>query len=66
MRSNDQDRFEYETTREAYEMEKVNEELQHIANEKIENNIERAYGEYIEAMLHSFYEECFPDCQWDI
>jgi len=66
MRVNDQDRFDYEVTREEYEMDEVNGELQMLAREAIEAEQERVYGEYIDAMLHSFYEECFPGCEWDV
>ena len=63
---NDQDRFEFEVMREEFEMDQVNGELQILSQELVEAEQERVYGEYIDAMLMSFYEECFSACEWDI
>lgn len=63
---NDQDRFEFEVMREEFEMDQVNGDLQIISQELVEAEQEQMYGDYIDAMLHSFYEECFSGCEWDI
>lgn len=63
---NDQDRFEFEVMREEFEMDQVNGDLQIISQELVEAEQEQMYGDYIDAMLMSFYEECFSGCEWDI
>lgn len=63
---NDQDRFEFEVMREEFEMDQVNGDLQIISQELVEAEQEQMYGDYIDAMLTSFYEECFSGCEWDI
>ena len=62
----DQDRFFHEVDREQAELESVNDELQELAMEARDEEIELTYTEYLQTMLHSFYEECFPDTQWDV
>ncbi len=63
---NDQDRFDFEVTREGFEMDQVNNELQILAQELVEEEQRLAYADYVDKMLHSLYEECFIDCEWDV
>lgn len=63
---NDQDRFEFEVMREEFEMDQVNGDLQILSQELVEEEQRLAYADYIDSMLHSFYEECFSACEWDI
>ena len=63
---NDQDRFEFEVMREEFEMDQVNGDLQILAQELVEEEQRLAYADYIDSMLHSFHEECFSSCEWDI
>ncbi len=62
---NDQDRFDFEVTREVFEMDQVNNELQILAQELVEEEQRLAYADYVDEMLHSFYEECFLNSEWE-
>lgn len=63
---NDEDRFFFEVTREAAIMDDINTELQILAEDAILAETEVVYREYIDAMLHSFYEENFCETEWDV
>lgn len=47
-------------------MDGVNQELQELADQVQQEMVERAYMEYMDAMLHAFYEENFADTEWDL
>jgi len=47
-------------------MDEVNRELRELVEESHEEEARQAYAEYIDSMLHSFYEENFGDSGWDL
>lgn len=47
-------------------MDEVNRELQELADQVQQEMVEQAYMEYLDAMLHAFYEENFVDSEWDL
>lgn len=47
-------------------MDDINTELQILAEDAILAETEVVYREYIDAMLHSFYEENFCETEWDV
>ena len=63
---NDSDRFYHEQPIEEVRMEEANRELREIAEQVAEQEAEMAYREWIDSMLHQFYEECFPGTEWDL
>lgn len=62
----DQEMFFYQVDREAAEIEMINKELSIIADENIQENIDAAYKEWLQAMTKAFYDEVFPVSEWDI
>jgi len=62
----DQERFFYEVDREQAEIEQINGDLQELATEACDEEIEMAYAEFLQVMLHSFYEECFAETEWEV
>lgn len=63
---NDEDRFFFEVTREVAIMDEINTELQILAEDAVLAEADVAYREFIDAMLHAFYEENFYDTEWDV
>lgn len=63
---NDEDRFFFEVTREVAIMDEINTELQILAEDAVLAEADVAYREYIDTMLHSFYEENFYETEWDV
>jgi len=66
MRPNDSNRFFTEQPIEEVRMDEVNRELRELVEESHEEEARQAYAEYIDSMLHSFYEENFGDSGWDL
>ena len=62
----DQAQFDHQQPIEEIRMDEANRELRELAEAQAEQEADQAYGEYIEAMLHAFYEECFPGTEWDL
>ena len=63
---NDSDRFYHDQPMEEIRMEEANRELREIAEQVAEQEAEMAYGEWIDTMLHQFYEQEFYDTEWDV
>ena len=61
---NDSDRFYHEQPTEEVRMEEANRECREIAAQVAEQEAEMAYREWIDSMLHQFYEEEFQDSEW--
>jgi hypothetical protein len=66
MRINDSNRFYHEQPIEEVRMDEENRELRELATDRLEKESDQAYREYIDTMLHQFYEECFPFTEWDL
>lgn len=47
-------------------MDEINRELQELAAEAVAEADHQAYMEYLDAMLHAFYEENFATTEWDL
>lgn len=47
-------------------MDEINTELQILAEDAVLAEADVAYREFIDAMLHAFYEENFYDTEWDV
>jgi hypothetical protein len=63
---NDSDRFFTEQPIEEVRMDEANRELRELAEEAHEEAHRVAYSEYIQAMLHSLYEDAFYHTEWDM
>ena len=63
---NDSNRFYHDQPMEEIRMEEANRECREIAEQAADEAADLAYGEWIDSMLHSFYEECFPGSEWDL
>ena len=63
---NDSDRFYTEQPIEEIRMDEANRECREIAEEVRAEEAEQAYMEWIDSMLHAFYETEFPDTEWDM
>ena len=63
---NDSDRFYHDQPTEEVRMEEANREAREIAEQVAEQEAEMAYMEWIDTMLHAFYETEFPDTEWDV
>lgn len=63
---NDSNRFFFECPIEEVRMDEVNRELRELAAEAVAEADHQAYMEYLDAMLHAFYEENFYDTEWDM
>ena len=63
---NDEDRFFFELPPEEIVMDEINTELQILSEDAVLAEADVAYLEYIDAMLHAFYEENFYDTEWDV
>ena len=64
--TNDSNRFFTEQPIEEVRMDEANRELQELAEEAHEEAHRVAYSEYIQAMLHSLYEDAFYHTEWDM
>jgi hypothetical protein len=64
--SEDQAQFDHQQPIEEIRMDEANRELRELAEAQAEQEAAQAYGEYMDAMLHAFYEECFPGTEWDL
>lgn len=62
----DQAMFFHQVDREQAEIDFVNSELQILADEAIAEAQYDAYLEFVDAQLCEFYDEVFPDSEWDI
>lgn len=47
-------------------MDEINRELQELAAEAVAEADHQAYMEYLDAMLHAFYEDNFATTEWDL
>jgi predicted Zn-dependent protease len=63
---NDSDRFYHDQPTEEDRMDEANRECREIAEQVAEQEAEMAYMEWIDSMLHAFYETEFPDTEWDV
>ena len=63
---NDSNRFYTEQPIEEVRMDEANRECREIAEQVAEQEAEMAYMEWIDSMLHAFYETEFPDTEWDV
>lgn len=63
---NDSDRFFFEQPIEEVRMDEANRELRELAEGAIQEASDLAYSEYIQAMLHSLYEDAFYHTEWDM
>jgi hypothetical protein len=63
---NDSNRFFTELPIEEVRMDEANRELRELAEDAIQEASDLAYSEYIQAMLHSLYEDAFYHTEWDM
>lgn len=63
---NDSDRFFTEQPTEEVRMDETNRELRELAEDARQEAVDVAYSEYIQAMLHSLYEDAFYNTEWDL
>jgi len=63
---NDSDRFFSEQPTEEVRMEEANRELRELISESVAEADHQAYMEYLDAMLHTFYEQEFYQTEWDL
>lgn len=63
---NDSDRFFFEQPIEEVRMDEANRELRELAAEAVAEADHQAYMEYLDTMLHAFYEENFATFDWDL
>jgi len=63
---NDSDRFFSEQPTEEERLEEANRELRELAAEAVAEADHQAYMEYLDSMLHAFYEENFTTTEWDL
>lgn len=66
MNPNDSDRFFKEITMEQAMIDEANRELRELISEAVAEADHQAYMEYLDAMLHAFYEQEFYQTEWDL
>ena len=66
MKTNDSDRFFFEQPTEEVRMDEANRELRELISEAQAEADHQAYMEYLDAMLHAFYEQEFYQTEWDL